>query len=207
MIKSDDQNTADRILDAALDLFAERGFEATTTRAICGRAGVNLALLSYHHGGKAQLWARVVRVLNARLIEVARAAAVGVEGPLAVRVERFLSLVVREILADPRPIRVMAWASMQPRGFDPSVVQEAYAPAVSMAVEVLTRAQESGEVPADIDLQLALVTFYGLVAEPLLEPSVHRHLFGADHTNPEHAARLERHLVASGLRLLGLSGG
>ncbi len=35
------QNTADKVLRAASDLFAERGYAATTTRAIAERAGVN----------------------------------------------------------------------------------------------------------------------------------------------------------------------
>jgi AcrR family transcriptional regulator len=41
MIKSSDQPAADtraRLLEAAMDCFAERGFAGTTTRAICGRA-------------------------------------------------------------------------------------------------------------------------------------------------------------------------
>jgi AcrR family transcriptional regulator len=35
------QNTADKVLRAASDLFAERGYTGTTTRAIAERAGVN----------------------------------------------------------------------------------------------------------------------------------------------------------------------
>lgn len=35
------QNTADKVLRAASDLFAERGYAGTTTRAIAERAGVN----------------------------------------------------------------------------------------------------------------------------------------------------------------------
>jgi AcrR family transcriptional regulator len=35
------QNTADKVLRAASDLFADRGYAATTTRAIAERAGVN----------------------------------------------------------------------------------------------------------------------------------------------------------------------
>jgi AcrR family transcriptional regulator len=204
MIKSNDQDTAARILDAALDVFAERGFDGTTTRAICSAAGVNLALLSYHWGGKQQLWGEVVRVLHGRLVEVARAAACEAEGALADRVRVFLDHVVGELLCDPRPIRVMAWASMQPEGFDPAVVEQAYVPVVRLGAELLRAEQARGRVPADVDVELSLVTFYGLVAEPLVEPMVHRALFGADHRDPEHAARLRRHLVASGLRLLGL---
>ncbi|MFC7680457.1 TetR/AcrR family transcriptional regulator [Paenibacillus sp. GCM10028914] len=41
-----------RILLSAKKLFAEQGFEGTTVRQICEAASVNLALVSYHFGGK-----------------------------------------------------------------------------------------------------------------------------------------------------------
>jgi AcrR family transcriptional regulator len=44
-----------RILDAAKRLFAQKGFEATSVRQICEEAGANVALVSYHFGGKEKL--------------------------------------------------------------------------------------------------------------------------------------------------------
>lgn len=208
MIKSDDQRGAEtrtRLLDAAMDCFAERGFAGTTTRAICARAGVNLALLHYHWGSKERLWAEVVRVLNDRMAAIA-AGALCPGRDLASGVAAFLSTVARELLADPRPMRVMAWAQMQPDGFDRRVVEAAYAPVVRAGIGFLEAEQRAGRIGPEVDVGLALVTFYGLLAEPLIEPAVHRTVFGRDASDADHAARLERHVVASGLRLLGLGG-
>ena len=46
-----------QILDAALDVFAERGFDGATTQEIAGRAGVAQGLIYFYfkEGGKAQL--------------------------------------------------------------------------------------------------------------------------------------------------------
>lgn len=44
--------TQERILDAAESLFAEHGFAATGLRMVTGQAGVNLAAVNYHFGGK-----------------------------------------------------------------------------------------------------------------------------------------------------------
>ncbi len=45
-----------KILLAAKKLFAKQGFEGTTVRQICEEAGVNLALVSYHFGGKEKMF-------------------------------------------------------------------------------------------------------------------------------------------------------
>lgn len=47
--------TVERILDAAEQLFAERGFTETSLRLITGKAGVNLAAVNYHFGSKRAL--------------------------------------------------------------------------------------------------------------------------------------------------------
>jgi len=48
-------NTKDSILNTAERLFAERGYEATSLRAITSAAGVNLAAVNYHFQSKDQL--------------------------------------------------------------------------------------------------------------------------------------------------------
>lgn len=45
-----------RILLAAKKLFALYGFEKTTVRQICEEAGANVALVSYHFGGKENMF-------------------------------------------------------------------------------------------------------------------------------------------------------
>jgi AcrR family transcriptional regulator len=46
----------DRILQAALELFAEHGFKATTVRDICSQAGVNVASINYYFRSKEALY-------------------------------------------------------------------------------------------------------------------------------------------------------
>lgn len=53
-------NTKKCILDVSEQLFADRGFVATSLRDITGEAGVNLAAVNYHFGSKEELLAAVV---------------------------------------------------------------------------------------------------------------------------------------------------
>ena len=52
-----ESNARERILAAATDEFGEHGYDASTTRAIATRAGVDPALLHHHFGTKADLFA------------------------------------------------------------------------------------------------------------------------------------------------------
>ncbi|MFQ5667722.1 MAG: CerR family C-terminal domain-containing protein [Candidatus Binatia bacterium] len=53
--------TKSRLIAAASDLFAERGFHGTTARDIAARAAVNLAAGNYHYGSKKALYLEVLR--------------------------------------------------------------------------------------------------------------------------------------------------
>src|SRR5450755_2698489 len=75
----------ERILDAAEELFARRGFYGVSVRDITQAAGVDVALVSYHFGAKRALFTAVferrAELLNAErlalLEEVRRATLVG----------------------------------------------------------------------------------------------------------------------------------
>lgn len=58
-------STKSRILDAAEQLFAERGFDAASLRAITGKAGVNLSAVNYHFQSKEAL----IRAVLARRVQ------------------------------------------------------------------------------------------------------------------------------------------
>ena len=57
----DSHPTRDALLDAAEELFAERGFDGTSLRAVTRSAGANLAAVHYHFGSKEDLVHAVLR--------------------------------------------------------------------------------------------------------------------------------------------------
>ncbi|MCX7620470.1 MAG: TetR/AcrR family transcriptional regulator [Acidimicrobiales bacterium] len=56
----DSERSRDRILAAALEEFASKGFEGTTTAEIARRAGVTQPLVHYHFESKDELWRTTV---------------------------------------------------------------------------------------------------------------------------------------------------
>src|SRR5262245_23780472 len=57
------------LLNAARQLFAEHGYDATTVRAVAEKAGVNQALLFRYFGNKRGLFADAVQSEALRLLE------------------------------------------------------------------------------------------------------------------------------------------
>ena len=93
--------TVERILDAAEQLFAEKGFAETSLRLITSKAGVNLAAVNYHFGSKKSLIQAVfVRFLNPFVSsleqELDRQQAEGLEMQLTL--EDLLEMLVKQAL-------------------------------------------------------------------------------------------------------------
>jgi AcrR family transcriptional regulator len=78
------------LLEAAVDLFADRGFDRTTVRDIAARAGVNQALLFRYFGSKDELFAAVLAEQSRQLLDTSSA-------------EQLLSRVLRRMLDPESP--------------------------------------------------------------------------------------------------------
>ena len=59
--KNANQSARDRLLDAAEQLFAQKGFTATGIREITNEANSNIAAVNYHFGSKENLYCEVFR--------------------------------------------------------------------------------------------------------------------------------------------------
>ncbi|MFF1452508.1 TetR/AcrR family transcriptional regulator [Streptomyces sp. NPDC058274] len=87
-------DAARRLLVAAVEAFAERGYHATTTRDIAGRAGMSPAALYIHYKTKEELLHRISRIGHERALDILRTAARG-EGGATDRLADAVSSFVR----------------------------------------------------------------------------------------------------------------
>src|SRR6185503_13508992 len=65
-------STKGRILAAAEEVFATKGFEGASTREIAAKAGVNISSLHYHWESKETLYYAVFQNIYNQLIEISR---------------------------------------------------------------------------------------------------------------------------------------
>ena len=61
--ENEHKNTSECILQAACEVFAERGFRNTTIRDICHRAQVNVAAVNYYFSSKENLYEEVCKYI------------------------------------------------------------------------------------------------------------------------------------------------
>lgn len=95
--RRDPEQTRDRLLDAAEHLFAKRGFDGTSLRAVTRAAGTSVSAANYHFGSKRALLVETLRrrtepitlARSERLARLERAAA-GEPVPLEALLDAFL---------------------------------------------------------------------------------------------------------------------
>jgi AcrR family transcriptional regulator len=93
------QGTREHLLEAAGHVFAQKGFEGSTAKEICERAGTNAAAVNYHFGGIEALYAAVLDEARNRILSV-RAIELAVEGKTDPRakLEAALGVIVQTLL-------------------------------------------------------------------------------------------------------------
>lgn len=83
-----DNQTADNLILAGIDLFGEHGFRSTTTRMIATAAGANIGSIAYYFGNKHGLYLAAARHISTRLREELQLEAMGITHDHARTVDR-----------------------------------------------------------------------------------------------------------------------
>jgi len=133
-------STRERILQAAGEQFANDGFAQSTIRAICRKAGVNLAAANYYFGDKERLYIEAVK--HARRQREKQAplpnwtSSTSAEEKLA----QFVLTLLRRMLCepgDPWQTRLIIREIMEPTKACEEMVQEAFQPFFQILLDIL----------------------------------------------------------------------
>jgi len=141
--------TRERIIKAAERLFAERGYDATSIRAIVAKARVNQAAINYHFDGKDGLYREVLRAAFRALTEqqldhAEEMKAMSREAALAEFIRRQLRpLLGRDEYS--RHMRILNWETVRPTAVFRKLLSEEAAPFMGLAVELVRRFQPEAD--------------------------------------------------------------
>lgn len=196
-------STRERIREVALSVFAERGFDGTSTREVCSRAGVNGAALNYHWRSKEALWVAVNEQASSWFGTVV--SQIDLSRPPAETIATFLRLVFDGLAKDPRPIRIVAWAALQPHSLDQGGVVRMFRPFVDFVNAYCRTQQDLGNMPKGVDTDVIICLVHSMLTYTLVNGRGLTATFGADATDPVVGARFREGIVQTALTMLGLS--
>lgn len=161
-------NTRERLTQAASQLFATHGYRGAPVRDICNLARVNPGAVSYHFGGKRQLYRAVLRQAAARL-----AAAVNstddISDPLTNAGDAVRGI-FRRVQEDPVAARLL----LRDLADGGAIAVEVLEPGLRGAVDALSQSTGLADSPAatprarGLFLRLAAPLFMLSVAWPLV---------------------------------------
>ena len=154
----------ERLLAAAEEIFADYGYDGASVRAICARAGVNVAGVNYHFGDKESLYVEAVRrahTCSARDMPID-----DVDPPdilPATRLERFVRGMVASMHAPARPsaMKLMMREMAHPGNAAGVVVDEFIRPLASRLRGILR------EMLPHLDESRLLLTGFSVIAQCL----------------------------------------
>lgn len=153
--------TATSLLAAGRDLFARRGYDGTSVRAITSEAGANLGAVTYHFGSKRALYEEVLERATAPL-RLRVADATGGAGPVLDRVAAVVRTFFDHLAENPDLPRLLLQeisAGKDP----PPPIERTFRPILGALVALVTEGQRSGEVRDGDPRLLAL----SCVAQPI----------------------------------------
>jgi AcrR family transcriptional regulator len=153
------------ILDAALTVFAERGFEAARLDDVAARAGIAKGTLYLYFKDKEALFEEVVRTAVSPIIERLSFLADAPDIPMADMLEGLFGLFEKEVLGTRRKLIIRLIIAEGPRF--PRIAEFYYRDVIGrimpMLAKIAERAVERGELPND-----AVARYPQLIAAPLL---------------------------------------
>ena len=135
--------TRDRILKAARSLFADRGYQDTSIRAVVAKARVNQAAINYHFGGKDGLYREVLRAAIRALTEHQLAHAEETKGMSRENaLVEFVKYQLRPLAARDQitqHYRLFNWETVRPTTVYRDIISEEATPFLGFAVDLMRR--------------------------------------------------------------------
>lgn len=128
-----------RLMEAAQEIFADRGFAAASVRDICKRAGVNVAAINYYFGDKERLYIEAVKAAHACASDEPPMPDWSPDTPAWDRLRDFIRIMVTRMVkeANPHATQLMMREMVQPTAACMEVVRDFIRPAAEVLRGIL----------------------------------------------------------------------
>jgi TetR/AcrR family transcriptional regulator len=195
------------ILNAALAIFSEKGFDGARTRDIAARADVTLGLVQYHYGSKEKLWKEAVERafgdLEGRIADLVLDPSEDSAVDVRERLRRLLLAHVSFVAEQPDFIRIMHDEGKR-RGPRMRWLVDSYVkPFHERITPLIVQAQEQGVLPSGIAPTHFIYVMIGAVGMFFHQAEECKRVSGIDPADP---AAIDAHTRALEAMFLGTAG-
>ena len=153
-------STKSRIIAAAIEAFANDGYEGASTRQIATLANENQGLITYHFGSKENLWkAALDSLFGSFRDELERRAEVLVDADPSTRMRLLIYFLVRYAALHPEQMRLMVQEGKADSHRTKWLVDRHIAPLYEFFSAQVSEAQAAGALPQASSVHL----FYALI--------------------------------------------
>jgi AcrR family transcriptional regulator len=193
--------TRDRIIEAAGEIFAERGFDGTTVRDICQRAEANVAAVNYYFGDKQRLYVEAVVRAHRWRMEQARLPDWNETTPPEDKLADFIATFIRRIRTGPENTwhtRLIMREMMNPHEACAELVQSSIRPQFEILQRILREL-----APVELSEEQLHLTAFSVVGQCLFyhfaDPVV-RNLVSGEEYGGYDVDKLAAHIVKFSLQ-------
>lgn len=157
------------ILNIAEELFAHQGFEGTSVRELCKKAGVNVAMISYYFGSKEQLMEALIEH-RAGFMRDRLDSLVGEKISAKQKMELVIEYYVERIFSNSKYHKILHHEiSLQQRSQFNIMISAIVNKNFNAIREIIKQGQKSGEFKK-VDIELTIVTIIGTISHIILSP-------------------------------------
>ena len=174
----DAERSRQRLIDAALDEFAAKGYAGARVKDIAARARLNPQLITYYFGGKEGLY----KAVGERWLELEQRFV-----DPAVPLDELIAHYLAAALDNAQLTRLLVWEGLEDA--DASREHAPSAPAGGEDLSDMRRRQAEGELAPELDPAFVQLSLMGAVTLAVANPQLVRRVTGLDPADPEFQRR------------------
>ena len=195
------EDTRERLIAAAAKLFAAQGFEGTSVKELADAAGVNVSLISYHFGGKENLFRNCLEQFGKQRLALAERVLHPPQSfeEFKLRLSMFIEemFVVHAEDSDRSCILHRDSDMLMPIAQD--VFRNTFMKVFETFVSFMVAGSKAGFLREDLDPLFMTSTIFGSMVHYMRTDKISEKFFGRSLKDPQYRNQLVEHLIQHNL--------
>lgn len=192
-----EQDTTERLLASATEIFSEKGFDGATVKAIADHAGVNISLISYHFKGKEGIFQKCVEKFGQSRLQESVQILTPAESmeDLRAKIKLWTQQFLLCQIEDNRICMILHREDLMERPFMRELFESTFLKAFESMVKFLQVAKKAGIIKKEIDPLLTSGIIYGALLHMGRTQNIQKKQFGISIENESYRSDVVNQFV------------